>query len=37
MAGWGDDGVHAFPKIISLKANIIGWLDFELAYLEVAV
>ena len=24
-------GVHAFPKVISLKVNEIAWLKFELA------
>ena len=30
-------GVHTFLKGISLKVNIIAWLEFELAYFEVAV
>ena len=29
---WGDQGVHAFPKGICLKVNVIARLDFELAY-----
>ena len=29
--------VHAFPKVISLKVNIIVWMEFELTYYDVAV
>ena len=29
--------VHAFPKVISLKVNIIMGLEFELTYFEAAV
>ena len=25
-----DKGVHAFPKDISLKLNVIAWLEFKL-------
>ena len=32
-----DKGVHAFPKSISLKVNIIVQLGFELAYYDVEV
>ena len=30
-------GVHAFPKSMSLKVNVIVWLEFELVYYDVAV
>ena len=33
----GYNGVHAFLKDISLKVNTIAWLEFELAYYDVAV
>ena len=33
----GNKGVHAFPKGISPKVNIIARLEFELANFEVAV
>ena len=33
----GNKGVHAFPKGISLKVNLIARLEFELAYFEAAV
>ena len=29
--------VHAFPKCISMKVNIIAQLEFELTYFEVRV
>ena len=29
--------VHTFSKGISPKVNVIKWLEFELAYFEVAV
>ena len=29
--------VHSFPKSISPKVHIVAWIEFELAYLEVAV
>ena len=29
--------VHAFPKSIALKVNVITWLEFELADFNVAV
>ena len=32
-----DKGVHAFPKGISLKVNVIAWLEFELTYYDVTV
>ena len=32
-----DKGVHAFPKSISLKVNVIARLEFELVNFEVAV
>ena len=32
-----DKGVHAFPKSISLKVNVIVQLGFELAHFETAV
>ena len=35
--GWGNKGVHAFSKGMSLKVNIIAWLEFELTYFEAAV
>ena len=31
---WDDKGVHAFPKGICPKVNIIAWLGFELAYYD---
>ena len=34
---WRDKGVHAFPKSINPKVNIIVWLEFELSYFEVTV
>ena len=34
---WRKKGVHAFLKSVSLKANVISRLDFELAYFEAAV
>ena len=33
----GDKAVHAFPKGISLKVNIIAQLEFELTHYDVAV
>ena len=33
----GDKGVHAFPKSIYLKVNVIARLTFELAYNDVVV
>ena len=33
----GDKSVHAFQKGISLKVNIIAWLEFELTYHDIAV
>ena len=32
-----DEGVHAFPKGIILKVNIIVWKEFELAYFKSAL
>ena len=32
-----DKRVHAFPKGISLKVNVIAWLEFEITYFEVEV
>ena len=32
-----DKRVHAFPKSISLKLNVIAWLKFEVIYYDVAV
>ena len=29
--------VHAFPKVINPKVNLIAWLEFELVYSEAAV
>ena len=34
---WRDKRVHAFPKSISPKVNVIARLEFELAYSEVAI
>ena len=34
---WWNKGVHAFPKGISLKVNVIVWLELKLAYYVVAV
>ena len=34
---WEDKGVHTFPKVISPKVNVIGQLEFELAYNDVTV
>ena len=34
---WLDKGVHAFLKGISLKVNIIVWLEIELAYFKATV
>ena len=33
----GGKGVHAFPKGINPKVNVIGWLEFELAYTDVVI
>ena len=33
---WGNKGVYAFPKIISLKVNVIEQLVFELTNYSVA-
>ena len=33
----GGKEVYIFPEAISLKVNIIVWLEFELTYFEVAV
>ena len=33
----GDKVVHTFPKSISLKENVIEWLEFELTQYDVAV
>ena len=30
----GDKEVHAFPKSITLKVNVITWLEFELYYFK---
>ena len=35
--GWVDKGVHTFLKGISPIVNVIGRLEFELAYFEVAL
>ena len=35
LIGWG--GVHAFPKGISLKVNVIAQLEVEFTYFEAAV
>ena len=32
-----DKGVHTFPEGISLKVNVIPWLEFELIYYNVIV
>ena len=32
-----DKGFHAFTKSISLKVNVIAWLEFELTYYDIAV
>ena len=32
-----DEEVHAFPKVISLKENVIAWLGFEHGYYEFTV
>ena len=37
MNNWGDKGVHAFLKGISLNVNVIAPLEFELTYYETAV
>ena len=34
---WISKGVHAFLKIISLKMNVIAWLEFELTFFLSAV
>ena len=34
---WEDKGVHTFPKGICPKANVIAWLEYELAYYNSAV
>ena len=34
---WEDKGVHAFPKGISLKVNVMAQLGFEFAYSKAAV
>ena len=31
------NGVHAFPKGICLKVNVIAWLEFELIHYDVAI
>ena len=33
----GVKGIHEFPKSISLKTNLIEWLEIELAYNDVAL
>ena len=33
----GDKGVHAIPKGISPRVNVMIWLDFELAYFKATV
>ena len=33
---WWNKGVHAFPWGINLKVNVIPWLEFELAYSNIA-
>ena len=37
LYSWGDEGVHTFPKGISLKVNIIAWLEIKFAYLKTTV
>ena len=34
---WEDKGVHTFPKGICPKVNVIGWLEYELAYYDSTV
>ena len=36
MAEVGDNKTHTFPKSISLKLNVLVWLEFELAYYDIA-
>ena len=33
----GVRGVHAFPKSLSPRVNVIAWLEFELTHYDVAV
>ena len=33
----GDKGIYTFPKGVSLRVNMIAWLEFEFAYFEAAV
>ena len=35
--GWEDKEVHTFLKGISLKENAIVWVEFELAYYDIAI
>ena len=37
MAEGNKEGVVSLPKSICAKVNVIAWLEFELAYFEVAV
>ena len=34
---WEDKRVHAFPKDINPKINVMAQLEFELVYFEAAV
>ena len=34
---WEDKGVHAYPKGICEIMKMIAWLEFELAYYDIAV
>ena len=33
---WSDEEINAFPMSISLKVNVIAWLEFEFVYTNVA-
>ena len=37
QSGWEDKRIHTFLKGISLKMNVIAWLEFELVYFEATV
>ena len=37
LPGGGDWEAHAFPNGIRPKVNALAWLEFELAYYDVAV
>ena len=34
---YGNLRIHTFPKGVSLKVNVIAWLEFELTYFKAPV